>query len=428
MILIHTHRFNVMDRQIALEILLKYKQEKSYLNLTLNDYFHKYSLPQEKKDFITRLVYGTVQNQLYLEYMLEPYIQTRVKAYEKMLLLMSLYQHYFLDNIPDYAIVSEAVNLAKKKKGIKTAQFINAVLKQALLNQRSLDTLNELERLSIETSHPLWMVKMFNKQYGFSITKKICYANNEVPYKTARINTIKTTMEDILKNPLYKKGQLCEDTVYYTGAHIAFSDEFKDGKVTIQDESSQCVARLLNPQKNDVVLDMCCAPGSKTTHMAALMENQGTIEAYDLYEHKIPLVLQQCDRLGIEIVHAHAYDSTHLIDLYPSQSFDKILLDGPCSGLGVLARKPEIKYHDSSIMDEIIMIQEKLLENAYALLKNDGKMVYSTCTINKKENEKQIQAFIKRHPDMSIIEEKTILPFEYHSDGFYMCLLQKGVL
>ena len=196
--------------------------------------------------------------------------------------------------------------------------------------------------------------------------------------------------------------------------------------MTIQDESSQCVARLLNPLPGEYVLDMCSAPGSKTTHLAALMENKGRIDAYDLHEHKIPLVKTQCDRLGVEIVNVKAYDSTRLVELYEKETFDKILLDGPCSGLGVLSRKPEIKYNDSSAMDEIIVIQRNLLENAYDLLKRNGKMVYSTCTINKKENEKQIQAFIKRHPDMKVLEERTILPFEYHSDGFYMCLLKKG--
>ena len=130
-------------------------------------------------------------------------------------------------------------------------------------------------------------------------------------------------------------------------------------------------------------------------------------------------------RLGVTIVDVNAYDSTHLTDLYPACTFDKILLDGPCSGMGVMARKPEIKYQDSSMMDEIMKIQENLLENAYVLLKNGGNIVYSTCTINKKENEKQIQKFLKRHPDMKIIREETILPYVYHSDGFYMCLLKK---
>jgi len=414
-----------MDRQIALEILVKYKQEHSYLNLTIHAYYQKTTLTKEQKNFITRIVYGTVQNMLYLEYMLEPYLKGRVKTFEKMLLLMSLYQYYFMDSIPDYAIVHEAVQLAKKKKGHKTAQFINAVLKNAIANRRSLDNLDYLQRLSIETSHPLWLVKMLVKQYGIEETQKICWADNETPRKTARVNTLKTVLDTILLDPAWQKGELSPDGLYYHGGNIAHTEFYQQGYVTIQDESSQMVARLLNPQAHEYVLDMCCAPGSKTSHLAALMGNQGVIEAYDLHAHKIPLVENQMKRLGVDIVKVHAYDSTCLNELYPPATFDKILLDGPCSGLGVLARKPEIKYQDSSSMDEIIKIQQKLLENAYFLLKNHGRIVYSTCTINKKENEKQIQQFMKNHPDMKVLKDITILPYQYHSDGFYMCLMEK---
>lgn len=414
-----------MDRQIALEILLKYKQEKSYLNLTIHHYFENYQLTRSQKDFITRIVYGTVQNMLYLEYLLKPHIKGRVKTYEKMLLLMSLYQHFFMDSIPDYAILNEAVNLAKKKKGMKTAQFINGVLKNTLNSSCSLDELQSEERLSIETSHPLWMVKMFIKQYGFEEAKKICHANNEVPYKCARVNTLLISRSELLKDTLWESSHLSDVGVYYQRGNIANSDAFKQGLVTIQDESSQLVAPLLNPLPGELVLDMCCAPGTKTSHLAALMKNQGCIQAFDLYPHKIALVEQQMARLQVSIVEAKAADSTTLAQMYESLTFDKILLDAPCSGLGVLARKPEIKYHEASAMDEIIQIQQKLLENAYPLLKNGGNIVYSTCTINKKENEKQIQAFIERHPDMKKMKELTILPYQYHSDGFYMCLLEK---
>lgn len=414
-----------MDREIALEILLKYKQQQSYLNLTINAYFKQNDLTRQQKDLITKIVYGTVQNMLYLQYQLEPHLKTRVKNFEKMLLLMSLYQHYYLDSIPDYAIVNEAVALAKKKKGIKTAQFVNAVLKNAFLFKRSVDCLEQLERLSILTSHPLWLVHMLSKQYGYETTQRICLSNNEIPRKSARVNTLKTSREKLLEDPLWEKGELSPDGLYYHGGNIADTIEFHQGLVTIQDESSQMVARLLHPLPHDKVLDMCCAPGSKTSHLAQLMNNMGEIHAYDLHEHKIALVEEQMKRLSIDIVKAKAYDSTLLTDIYEPETFDKILLDGPCSGLGVLSRKPEIKYHDSSLMDEMIKIQEKLLENAYVLLKNGGNIVYSTCTINKKENEKQIQAFIQRHPHMKIIEEKTILPYVYHSDGFYMCLLEK---
>ena len=207
--------------------------------------------------------------------------------------------------------------------------------------------------------------------------------------------------------------------------NIAHTEVFKEGLVTIQDESSQMVARLLNPGEDDVVLDMCGAPGSKTTHLGTLMNNKGLIDVYDFYPHKAKLIEDNAKRLGLSNIHVHTGDSTDL-SLFDKQ-YTKILLDGPCSGLGVLSRKPEIKYHDSNAMDEIILIQAKLLENAYSLCIKGGNIVYSTCTINKKENEKQIEKFIKKHPDMHVVGERTILPFEYHSDGFYMCLLEKDV-
>ena len=414
-----------MERQIALEILLKFKQEQSYLNLTINQYFKRYTLTRQQKDFITRVVYGTVQNMLLLEYILKPHLHMRVKAFEKMLLLMSVYQHEKMNAVPDYAIINEAVELAKKKKGKKTAGFIHAVLQKVFQSTYHLDDLPPLERLSIETSHPLWLVKMLNKQYGEEETKRICYAFLEVPVHCARVNSLLISRDELLKDEKWLKAKLSPDGLYYTGHHIAGTKAFKEGYVTIQDESSQLVARLLNPNGHDYVLDMCCAPGSKTSHLAMLMQNQGCIEAYDLYEHKIDLVNQQMNRLHVKNVKAHVADATTLKDVYSPETFDKILCDAPCSGLGVLARKPEIKYHDSHAMDEIIKIQEKLLENAYFLLKKGGNIVYSTCTINKKENEKQIEKFMTKYPDMKKLKELTILPYQYHSDGFYMCLLEK---
>ncbi|MCD7894713.1 MAG: 16S rRNA (cytosine(967)-C(5))-methyltransferase RsmB [Erysipelotrichaceae bacterium] len=410
-----------MERQLALEILLKYEKNQSYLNISINHCFHQHELTKTQKNFITRLVYGTVSYQLYLDYIIKQTITGRIKKYEKILLMMSLYQILFMDAIPNYAIINEAVNLAKHK-GKRTANFINASLRKLTQVNISFDNLNEDERLSIETSHPLWLVKMFIKQYGKETAIEILHANNTIPHQTARVNTILCQIEDILQIDGFTKSPLSIDGVYYDGA-IMNSEAYKQGLLTIQDESSQLVGRLLNPTKDDYVLDMCSAPGGKTTHLAALMNNQGSIEAYDLYEHKIHLVNQLCERLHVTNIKTHCYDSTKLLDIYHEETFDKILLDAPCSGLGVIKRKPEIKYHDSIALDEIEKIQEKLLENAYPILKKGGNMVYSTCTLNKKENEKQIQAFISRHPSMKILEEKTILPID--SDGFYMCLLEK---
>lgn len=404
-------------------ILSDYERNQTFLNIALNHAFQV-----QKKDFskelVTALVYGTIQHRLMLEYQLEPSVKgKRIKLFERMVLLMSMYEHLYM-NMPDYAIVNEAVRIVKKKRGRQAASFVNAILRNSFEHKRSLDDLKKEERLSIETSHPLWMVKMFIKQYGFKTCEKILHANNEVPLKSARVNTLKISREALLEKDHHFIASLhSEDCVFYQGGTIAESEAFKNGWVTIQDESSQLVGRFLSPDKGSRVLDMCCAPGSKTTHLSAIMDNTGSIDAYDLYAHKIHLVEDNAKRLGVTNLTTHVGDSTD-IHCFEGE-YDYILLDGPCSGLGVLARKPEIRYHDSNAMDEIILLQKKLLENAYTLCKNKGIIVYSTCTLNKKENEKQVEAFIKAHPDMHILEERTVLPYELHSDGFYMCRLRK---
>ena len=416
-----------MARIHAYRILNQYFEDESFLNIALNEELKKSELKREDKDLCTTIVYGTIQNLLAIQYQLQLYIKgKRVKKKIKTLLYLSLYQLMYLDKIPEYAVINEAVNIAKKQ-GYQTSKFVNAVLRNFVRNERrSLEGLDELERISIETSHPLWMVKMFNKQYGLEKTKKICLEDNTPPTRSGRVNTLKASKEELLKEGCFKEGTLSKDALLYNKGNLALTSYFKEGKVTIQDESSQLVARLLDPQKTDYVLDMCSAPGSKTTHLSALMENQGKIEAYDLYEHKVKLVEYNLRRLGVKNVHIQAGDSTKLKEVYPEKTFDRILLDAPCSGFGVLKRKPEIKYHDSSIMDGLVSLQALLLENAYYLLKNDGTMVYSTCTINKKENELMIQKFIEKHPDMEVIKQRTILNYEYHTDGFFMCKMKKG--
>lgn len=416
-----------MARIHAYRILNQYFEDESFLNIALNEELKKSELKREDKDLCTTIVYGTIQNLLFIQYQLQPYIKgKRVKKKIKTLLYLSLYQLIYLDKIPDYAVINEAVNIAKKQ-GYQTSKFVNAVLRNFIRNERrSLEDLDELERISIETSHPLWMVKMFNKQYGLEKTKKICLEDNTPPTRSGRVNTLKASKEELLKEGCFKEGTLSKDALLYNKGNLALTSYFKEGKVTIQDESSQLVARLLDPQKTDYVLDMCSAPGSKTTHLSALMENQGKIEAYDLYEHKVKLVEYNLRRLGVKNVHIQAGDSTKLKEVYPQKTFDRILLDAPCSGFGVLKRKPEIKYHDSSVMDGLVSLQALLLENAYYLLKNDGTMLYSTCTINKKENELMIQKFIEKHPDMEVIKQRTILNYEYHTDGFFMCKMKKG--
>lgn len=413
-----------MDRELALEILVSYERNHAYLNIELNKTL-KQNYPQNIKDRVTVLVYGTIQHRLFLAYQLEPFIQgKRVKVMERMLLLMSLYEHYYMHS-QDYAIVSEAVRIIKKNRGKKAGSFINAVLRKALSSERPLDDLDEISYLSIFYSYPKWLVKMFAAQYGKETTRKILEAGNQPPRKTARVNTLKIDRQTFLEtHPDFQQGVLSDTAVYYEGGNIAYTDAYREGLITIQDEASQLVSSFLAPEPGSSVVDLCAAPGSKTTHLAAIMKNQGTIDAYDLYEHKIGLLKENASRLGARIIDAHVGDASQ-IETFHDKKYDYVLLDGPCSGLGVMSRKPEIRYQDSSMMDEIIDLQKKLLENAYLLCQKSGKIVYSTCTLNKKENERQIAHFLKKHPDVTLVEEKTILPYIAHSDGFYMCLLKK---
>lgn len=415
-------------RKIAADIIYHYQTKQSYLNIELNAALEKTPLSREDKDLITRIVYGTVQNEIYLMYQLEPFVHGKIKAYERAVLLISFYQLIFLTKIPTYAVCNEAVDMIKKKYGMQRSKLMNAILRNFIRQGvRPIEAKDELDYLSIETSTPLWLVKLLNKQLGKEKAIQICHSYLEKPSLAGRVNTLKASREDILaKFPAFKAGELSEDAILFEKGNIAHHELFKSGKVTIQDESSQLVGRFLNPKENSYVLDMCSAPGSKTTHLSALMNNTGKIEAYDIHEHKIQLIEMNAERLGAVNITAHAMDSTQLREVYPDETFDYLLLDAPCSGLGVIARKPEIKYQAPDSMDGIITLQRQLLEVAYYLLKPGGTMVYSTCTINKKENQMQMENFMKQYPAMQCVKEKLILPYEYHSDGFYMCKLTKG--
>lgn len=415
-----------MARKTALHVLMKYIEDDSYLNISLNHALIHSSLSTKDKDLVTNIVYGTVQNKIYLNYLLEPFIEGK-KVHRKihMILLMSIYQFVFLTKIPDFAIVSEAVELASIRER-NNGRFVNAILRSFIKTPlRSLDDLDDINKLAIETSHPEWLVRLLCSQYDFNEATLICKSNNAIPLRVGRVNTLKTSVSDILKDDSFTSGNISDVAVCLDKGNIANTKYYQDGLLTIQDESSQLVGPFLSPDKNSKVLDMCCAPGSKTAHLSAIMENTGEVVACDLFEHKMNLVKNNLSRLGVSNVTCHVGDSTKLNTVFEKETFDAILLDAPCSGLGVMKRKPEIKYHDSGVMDKLIPLQTELLENAYILLKKGGKMVYSTCTINKKENEKMIQSFLSNHPDMEVIAQRLVLPYEFDSDGFYMCKLQK---
>lgn len=416
-------------RLIALNALIDIISKKGYSNLVVNQTINKSNLSPQDRSLLTKIVYGTLQNYYLLEWEVNKYISSKTNSKLKLLLLMSCYQLRFLDNVPSYAIINEAVSITKVIHCSWAAGFVNAVLRKLNDNPQGpkLDDFKaEFEYYSIKYSYPYWLIKMWVKHYGEEVTLKILQDKRE-PNISLRVNTLKTTKENLLKNPSFIEGNLSPDALIYKGEEgLGTLQELKDGLVVVQDEASQMSALTLNPSKNTRVLDMCAAPGTKSTHLAQIMENTGEITAIDLHEHRVELIKESLIRLGVNSVKTLVYDSTKLEELYQNESFDYILLDAPCSGFGVAKRKPDIliNTHQESL-DEIINLQSKLLKVASNLLKKGGFMVYSTCTLNKKENELQIANLLKERKDIKLINEQTIYPFLYDSDGFYIARLEK---
>lgn len=426
-------------RALALEALERIETGKAYSHVLLNHMIaNQKEMDERDVRLLTELVYGTIQYKRLLDFYLEPFIKKgfdRLDNWVKQLLRLSAYQIIFLERIPPHAAVNEAVKLAKKRGHVGIQGFVNAVLRNLLRHPlRSLDEIADpVERLSVKTSHPTWLVKRWVSQYGFRLTEQICHANNERPRFTIRINRLKTNRET-LKRQLSEAGYEVKETpVSPYGLTIANPGEitksplYRQGLFTIQSESSMLVSPLLNPQPGMKVLDACAAPGGKTTHLAELMDNTGQIIANDVHEHKLSLIQSLAARLGITIISLHHGDALQLAEHGWGQ-FDRILLDAPCSGFGVVKHKPDVKW--SKTLDDIhhlAELQGKLLAAASRLLKEGGEMVYSTCTIDKRENEEQIEGFLNEHPQFRVLEMKRIFPQDFHSDGFFMAKLVKTV-
>ena len=411
-------------REKAHQLLCEIILNQQYSNLLLRKELNNFE--QQDKNFITNLVYGTMQNYLYVRYLWEDYVEKSIAKDIAILMDMSIYQIEFMDKVPTYAVVNEAVEIASKLHKGKYKSMVNAMLRRFMREDKREVKGDDIIQLSILTSHPLWLVKMWNKQYGYDTTKKICYDNQEVPTLACRVNTMKSSKTEILFNPKFREGYLSKDGLLYEGGNIADTKEFLEGSITIQDESSQCVALMVDPKENERILDVCAAPGTKTTHMAQLMKNQGEIIACDIHEHRVELIHNSIKRMGLDCIHPQVLDGTKAHEMFDAESFDRILVDAPCSGYGVLKRKNDIKVHmDPTNMDEIIPLQAAILESVSGLVKQEGILVYSTCTLNKKENEKQVEKFLKNHEEYTLLEMRTIFPYEYHSDGFFMAKFKK---
>lgn len=437
-------------RELALQTLTDILIDGAYSNHALSEQIEKNELTVQDKNFMTELVYGILQHEQLLNFYVTPFFNGKVKAWVRILIQMTLYQMLFLDSVPEHAAISEAVKIAKKRGGQFNGKLVNAILREMTRTPLpSLDTIkDEAERLAVETSHPLWLIKLWSKQFGWEKTIQMARANNERVNVTIRVNGVRGTREE-LKQKLESEGITCEygnlsqDALVILKGNVIKTKAFEQGWFYVQDESSMLVARALKPKHHSKVLDTCSAPGGKTTHVAELMRQTGTVYAHDVYEHKIKLIEDNVKRLGLTNVVATLQDATTLNERYESDSFDAVLVDAPCSGLGILRRHPEVKItKQPSDLDEIMMIQKKILNTVAPLVKVGGTLVYSTCTVNRKENDKMVEQFLAQHPEYEldptlvnrlpdVLHEQTkngmvqLFPGDYQTDGFFIACLKR---
>jgi 16S rRNA (cytosine967-C5)-methyltransferase len=441
-------------RETALEILEMIEKNQSYSNLLLNNSIKKNELDKKDIGLLTELTYGTLQRKMALDYYLSPFLakNKKLESWVRQLLRLTIYQMVYLDKIPDRAAIYEAVEIAKRRGHKGISSLVNGVLRsmqrEGLPSFEAIE--DPIERLSIRTSHPLWLVQRWVEQFGFEETQVMCEINLTAPIMTGRVNTTKISPKECLtqlesEGFEVKGSSVVPEAILCLKGNLAHSDAFKKGLLTIQDESSMLVGLALGVNNQQKVLDACAAPGGKSTHIAEKMNGTGEVISLDLHEHKVKLIRENAKRLELSNIQAKTLDSRNVGEHFEKESFDRILLDAPCTGLGVMRRKPDMKYtKKEEDLFQLQKVQKTLLESVSSLLKKGGILVYSTCTIDQEENQEVVEAFLQQHPeyirDETFIEripenirsfvknsEMQILPQYFNSDGFYIACLRKKV-
>ncbi|OWR28780.1 16S rRNA (cytosine(967)-C(5))-methyltransferase [Saccharibacillus sp. O23] len=440
-------------REVALNVLAGVDEGGAYSNLLLNRSLQQAELSPADTGLATELVYGTIARQATLDYFLDRFIKSGVKRlnpWVRALLRMSLYQIRYLDRIPPHAAVNEAVEIAKKRGHEGIASMINGVLRSILREGEALTLPQDLptaERIALEHSHPLWLVERWIAQYGEETAEAVCAANNQPPKVSIRVNPLRVERDELLRE-LEAEGREAraselspQGIVVESGGNMANDGLYRDGRYSIQDESSMLVAEALDPQPGMSVLDCCAAPGGKTAHIAEKMGDKGRIVANDLHEHKQKLIQEQTERLGLTSVESSVGDALALKDRYEPASFDRVLLDAPCSGFGVIRRKPDLRWAKTpEDAASIAKLQRQMLNAVSGLVKPGGILVYSTCTIEREENQRAVAEFLRDHAEfvdepfeVPALENQPqvggagvqILPNQFGSDGFYIARLRR---
>ena len=423
-----------INRKTAYTVLLKTEKEQAYSNLELNRQIQL--LKPDNPPFVRELVYGVLENKIYLDHILSSLIPKGLRGIKKQvltLLRMGLYQIIFMDSVPSYAAASETVKLAKKLTPGRDG-FINGVLRgyekkkeTIVLPDRSR---NLIEYLSVRYSYTEWIVKLWLSIFGEEKTERLLAAGNERPDISVRVNFLKTDRKS-LASALEKQGFQTKESsessrvLLVKGSGLLDTVQYREGYFSMQDTASVLAAEALCAKPGETVLDICAAPGGKSLALAEIMENTGLIRSFDIYRHKLSLLEREAERLGISIVETEENDGCAIrSDL--SETADCVLVDGPCSGLGVIRRKPEIKYKE--ISDDGASLAEKqlrILTVSSRYVKPGGILQYSTCTVNRLENEDVVRQFLENHREFVKVFERQLLPDTDAADGFYICRMEK---
>ncbi|WP_335967794.1 16S rRNA (cytosine(967)-C(5))-methyltransferase RsmB [Fusobacterium polymorphum] len=414
----------------------------SYSNIVLNDAFREFFLSPKEKAFMTEIFYGVIRNKKFLDYIIERYTKDIRKEWIRNLLRISIYQITFM-NSDDKGVVWEATELAKKYS-IAISKFINGTLRNYLRNKDlELKELYDKKNYEVLYSIPKWFCDVLEKQYGNENLKQVITSLKKIPYLSVRVNKLKYSEEEFEEFLKDKDIQIIKkvDTVYYINSGLIInSEEFKTGKIIAQDASSYLAAKNLGAMPNELVLDICAAPGGKTAVLAEEMKNSGEVIAIDIHQHKIKLIDTNMKKLGIDIVKAIVMDARNVNK--QGRKFDKILVDVPCSGYGVIRKKPEILYSKNrENIEELAKLQLEILNSAADILKDGGELIYSTCTITDEENTNNIKKFLEERKEFKV--EKLYIPEnvlgdydklggfcinykEEIMDNFYIIKLKKG--
>ncbi|HFI0214396.1 TPA: 16S rRNA (cytosine(967)-C(5))-methyltransferase RsmB [Streptococcus suis] len=426
-------------RGLALSVLEEVFDQGAYSNIALNKALDFSRISAQDKGLATELVYGTVSRKITLEWYLAHFIEDREKldTWVYYLLMLSLYQLVYLDKLPPHAVVNDAVDIAKRKPG--TDKFVNAILRK--MSQSTLPNPAEIKRknkrLSVQYSVPVWLVQTLIAEYGDERAEKIFQSLHTRNKASIRVTDGKQ-VEGLAEELDAQQSQLSPVGLVKSQGHFAATDYFKQGLITIQDETSQLVAPTLQIQGDERILDACAAPGGKTCHMGSYLTS-GKILALDLYEHKLALIEENAQRLGLaDKIETKRLDASRVHEEFGPDTFDKILVDAPCSGMGLIRRKPDIRYNKAAMdFDSLKAIQLQILDSVCQSLKIGGIITYSTCTIIKKENQEVIQEFLHQHPnfeqvmlehpksDIMVDGCLLITPEQYQTDGFFIGQLRR---